>query len=202
MTRESDEFNVGGGQNQFLPRATHAVQNIYGSQQRESRLARRFRLLMEEIESDSRLRESIHDIQHYNTVLDGSRGLDAKLADGGFAPAEIDDARRAKQQFAMKMCRYQHYESAQHINVYLFGQVKVLFDTYVVPLVKGDAPISEVRRSVYERVLMPVMEKIERDGADDLYLCYTEADILGLVYYLTGNCHLNWADYERHIPQP
>ena len=44
----------------------------------------------------------------------------------------------------------------------------------------------------------PILEEINEQGSADTCLCYTEDDIFGILYYLTGNCHINWTVYDLH----
>ena len=46
-------------------------------------------------------------------------------------------------------------------------------------------------------IVKPLMEKLERNGASDEYLRFSEDHIYGMIYYLTGMCHLNWKDYDN-----
>ena len=38
---------------------------------------------------------------------------------------------------------------------------------------------------------------INKDGEFDDYLNYNINDIYGMVYFLTGKCHLNWKEYDN-----
>ena len=44
---------------------------------------RKFQKLAKEIEQDQRYEKTIDDLEYYNTILDGSLGLEQKLQDGG-----------------------------------------------------------------------------------------------------------------------
>ena len=164
----------------------------------ESRLSAWFRKLAEEFRNDERLRRKLDDIKRYKTVLDKTRGLDRKLEDGGFAPDSIATARRKKQYYVKKATKYQYYESAQRIDSYLYAKVCNRFDSYVFPLIRGQHPLDEVRTAAYEQVVIPILEEINEQGSADTCLCYTEDDIFGILYYLTGNCHINWTVYDLH----
>jgi hypothetical protein len=56
--------------------------------------------------------------------------------------------------------------------------------------------MADIKQAVSEQVIIPVMKELNENGEDDIYLCYTTDDILGMLYYLTGNCHINWANYD------
>lgn len=188
-------YDVSNGTNQFLPSATTAIQNHYAAPV-DSRLSRWFRRLREEFDHDDRLQRKLDDIKRYRTRLPHTIGLDRKLQDGGFSVADIDRARRKKQYYAKKATRFQYYESAQRIDNHLFAIVCNRFDNYVFPLIQQAQPLVDVNRAVYEQVILPVMQELNANGADDDCLCYTEDDIFGMLYYLTGNCHINWHDYD------
>ena len=164
----------------------------------ESRLSAWFRKLAEEFSNNETPRRKLDDIKRYKTVLDKTRGLDRKLEDGGFAPDSIATARRKKQYYVKKATKYQYYESAQRIDSYLYAKVCNRFDSYVFPLIRGQHPLDEVRTAVYEQVVIPILEEINEQGSADTCLCYNEDDIFGILYYLTGNCHINWTVYDLH----
>ncbi len=189
---------VSGGTNQFLPNATTAIQNNYAAQT-DSRLARWFRRLREEFDNDVRLQRKLDDIKRYHTRLPHTIGLERKLLDGGFSSDAIDRARRKKQYYAKKATRYQYYESAQRIDSHLFAIVCNRFDNYVFPLIQQSQPLQDINRAVYEQVILPVMQELNDNGADDSCLCYTQDDIFGMLYYLTGKCHINWKVYGGDI---
>lgn len=168
------------------------VNNYYT--QSESRLGGWFRRLNDEINNDIRLQKKLDDIKRYRTKLPHTIGLEAKLKDGGFSQSAIDKARRLKMHFAKKSTRFQYYESAQLIDSYLFAKLCHRFDTYILPNIENH-PLCEIRQMVYEKVVQPIIDEINANGSCDRQLCYNEDDIYGMLYYLTGKCHINWKDY-------
>lgn len=168
------------------------VNNYYT--QSESRLGRWFRRLNDEINNDIRLQKKLDDIKRYRTKLPHTIGLEAKLRDGGFSQSAIDKARRLKMYFAKKSTRFQYYESAQLIDSYLFAKLCHSFDTYILPNIESQ-PLCDIRQMVYEKVVLPIIDEINANGSYDRQLCYNEDDIYGMLYYLTGKCHINWKDY-------
>lgn len=188
--------NIYGGNNQILPNADHAEQHFHLPGSDDHRLLHWYSSLREEFRNDKRLEQIRDDIKAFKTKLPRSIGLKQKLADGGFGNNFYHDASRQKQQFCKKSIRYQYYESAQRIDSYLLAKVKSNFDNYVMPLI-GTMSKSEVKKAIYEKVVKPIMDEINRYGVDDDCLCYTDADIYGMLYMLTGNCHINWKDYDE-----
>lgn len=180
----------------YSPNAKQAIFNTIHQDKAESRLACWFRRLNDEFEKDNKLKKKFDDIRRYKTKLPHTIGLDQKLKDGGFSEKAIEKARRLKQYFAKKSTKFQYYESAQRIDSYLFAKVCSSFDTYVMPLIEQATPLTDIKRAVYEQVILPIMNELNENVAADACLCYNEADIYGMLYYLTGNCHINWTDYD------
>ncbi len=158
---------------------------------------KRFEALIEEVKNDQRYEQTIEDLEFYNTILPGTKDLESKLKDGGFTCADINSARLRKMKFAKKMEKYKYYYSAQIINSHLFADVLLKFEDYVKPLINKDASKDDINLAVSQKVIDPIMEKLEVEGADDTILCYDRQDILGIVYYLTGICHINWTNYDN-----
>ena len=179
----------------YNPNATevHIHQQVGGL---NSRMASWFRKLKEEIDHDDKLQKKMADIMRYRTKLPHTLGLKRKLQDGGYNKTAIDKACRLKQGYAKKATKYQYYEMANRIDDYLFAILSNRFDDYVYPLIVNQRPLADIKQAVSEQVIIPVMKELNENGEDDIYLCYTTDDILGMLYYLTGNCHINWANYD------
>ena len=162
---------------------------------RGTRMDAYFRQLLEEIEKGVKA-EVFEALDYYRTKLDGRKDVEEKLADGGFRPAKIKEAQRLKEMYAKLAFQYDCYPSAQKIFHSLFARIKHEFDTSVYPLIEQGKPLNEVMCQIREKIVNPIMELIETSGSHDEYLNYTEDHIYGMIYYLTGNCHLNWKDYD------
>jgi hypothetical protein len=67
----------------------------------------------------------------------------------------------------------------------------------VFPLIKQEAGTDLVMQCIQEKVVGPIMAQLNIDGATDEDLHYNSDHIYGMVYYLTGMCHLNWKDYDN-----
>lgn len=165
----------------------------------ETRLSCLFRKLKDEYANNIQLQKKLDDIKRYHTKLRHTVGLKQKLTDGHFSASDIEKAERSKMHYAKKATRFQYYESAQRIDAYLFAKVACRFDTYVMPLIRNVRPLDDIKTAVYEQVVSPIMQEIEANGANDTCLCYTEDNIFGILYYLTGNCHINWKDYDNDV---
>ena len=176
--------------------AAREVNIFQPSQTPQSRLVSWFAKLQEDFKNDVRLQKKMDDIMRYRTKLPRTIGLERKLQDGGFPKSAIDKARRQKQSYAKKATRFQYFEMATTIDNYLFAIVSDHFDREVLPLIEDEKPLWEINQAVYNKVVLPVMEELNTVGDADTCLCYTLDDIFGMLYYLTGNCHINWAIYD------
>lgn len=161
-----------------------------------SRLSQRFRRLKEEVEKDIRLSDFMDDFKNYNTKLDG-RSMPDKLADGGFSAIEIFRATKRKHMYSKKLERNKLYETAQLIDMELFSLINLYFETHIEPLIEEGAARKDVKVAVMDKIVQPIIDLINQDGRDDTFLNYTTEEIYGMIFFLTGKCHLNWAVYDN-----
>jgi hypothetical protein len=166
---------------------------IYLSKQ--TRFSKRFEKLNKEVASDERYEGIMESLKYYLTKLDGI-DMPTKLEDGGFKKSEIIEATRKKERYAKKLELNRFFESAQWIDSQLFGKIKMDFEAFVLPLINQGASKDEIFREVVLKVVQPVLDLINVEGECDEVLNYNADDIFGMVYYLTGQCHLNWKDYD------
>ena len=87
--------------------------------------------------------------------------------------------------------------AAQEINLLLFADIKARFDRYIFPLIQAQKPVAEVMQQTHEVIVEHAMKLLNDNGEHDVDLCYTSDHIYGMIYYLTGLCHLNWKDYDN-----
>lgn len=161
-----------------------------------SRLSTRFEKLKHEVESNSRYEGVKEALKYYLTKLDGV-DVTKKLVDGGLTETEILRAIRRKEKYAKQLEKNKFYESAQIIDSEIFAKIIIDFETYVeIPLINNGASKSEVFQAVLDKVISPILTLINEEGEHDNFLNYTVEDIYGMIYYLTGKCHINWKNYD------
>ena len=169
--------------------------NFYGTAL-PTRMDAYFQSLLKEIENG--ITEDVFDaLDYYKTKLDGTKDLEEKLTDGGFRPSRIAEAKRLKEMFAKIAMRYDCYPSAQKIIHSLFARIKHEFDDNIFPLIESQQPLNIVMKQIRERIVIPIRDMLEANGAHDTVLGFNEDHIYGMIYYLTGMCHLNWKDYDN-----
>lgn len=164
-----------------------------------TRLSKRFSNLRDEVATGKRFDKFIDDLVEYNTQLDG-KSMPEKLEDGGFSKADIFRATQHKQHYWKKFEKNKYYESAQLIDLELFAKIRMNFETYIEPLIGAAAGTASIKQAVAEKIVNPIIEMLNNDGHDDILLNYTCDDILGMIYFLTGKCHLNWTVYDHLQP--
>ena len=179
----------------FNPTAT-TVTNNYNYSSNSSRLASDFERLRQEILKGVK-QETIEELKYYITKLPGTRSAEEKLTDGGFKTSFIREAIRLKDLYARRATMYQDYPSAQQINLDLFSRIRHEFDDTIFPIIEGGADLSSVMQQIRTKIVNPIMQLLNENGAYDEHLHYSEDHIYGMIYYLTGMCHLNWKDYDN-----
>lgn len=168
--------------------------NIYLS--KKSRFSQRFEKLNSEVAQNERYDEIFDDLKYYRTKLDGL-DMPTKLCDGGFHSREIMAATRKKEKYAKKAERFKFFESAQWIDCQLFAKILDEYNVHVMPLIIQGANQHQIMTVVSEKVVNPVLELINVEGEKDEILNYDAEDIYGMIYYLTGQCHINWKNYDN-----
>lgn len=187
--------NVDNNENQI-----HNQVNIGANQApiyltKQTRFAKRFEKLNKEVASDDRYEGIMESLKYYLTSRDGI-DMPTKLQDGGFRESEIIEATRKKEKFAKRLQLNRFFESAQWIDSQLFGKIKMDFEAFVLPLINSGSTKDEILIEVVIKVVQPVLDLINIEGENDEVLNYNADDIFGMVYYLTGQCHLNWKNYD------
>lgn len=163
---------------------------------KKTRFSKRFEKLNEEVASDVKYEGVMDSLKHYLTKLDGI-DMPTKLKDGGFSENEIIKATRRKEKYAKKLEKNLFFESAQWIDSQLFAKIMIDFETYIeLPLINKGANKDDILTAVVENVINPVLHLINVEGENDDVLNYSLEDVFGMVYYLTGKCHINWKDYD------
>ena len=181
------------GEIQSQLNAANIEGNVYLS--KKTRFAKRFEKLNIEVASDERYEGIMESLKYYLTSRDGI-DMPTKLQDGGFKESEIIEATRKKEKYAKRLELNKFFESAQWIDSQLFGKIKMDFEAFIMPLVNIGVPKDNILKEVVLKVVQPVLDLINIEGENDEVLNYNADDIFGMVYYLTGQCHLNWKNYD------
>lgn len=161
-----------------------------------SRLSATFERLEQEILNNTR-KEVIDELLLYTTKLDGTKGLEEKLQDGGFQKMFIQKAIIQKEMYAKRATKYECYPAAQEIILSLFARIKNEFDVKIYPMIIKGEDVPSIMQEVHKQIVSPILQMIEMNGANDQSLYFNMDHIYGMIYYLTGMCHLNWKNYDN-----
>lgn len=131
-----------------------------------SRLSATFERLEKEILANT-TKEVIDDLLMYTTKLDGTKGLEEKLQDGGFKKSFIQKATLQKEMYAKKATKYECYPAAQEIILSLFARIKNEFDVRIYPMITRGADVSSIMQEVHNQIVSPILQMIEANGAED-----------------------------------
>ncbi len=114
-------------------------------------------------------------------------GLEKKLIDGHFEE-QIDFAMRVKDLFYRKVERNRLSESAQKIFLYILADVFTKFHSTIFPLICNNTSHDIIMKKIDEEIINVISQKLGENVLD----IYTDS-IFGMIYFLTGNCHIKWS---------
>lgn len=124
---------------------------------------------------------------HYiSTASYDVRGLEVKLTESDRADI-IPEALLWKQRAAMLIARWQTSPVTQDIITHVLSFIHSEFSQYVKPAIQAGHSRIHVEALISEKVLAPTNAML---GENDLQI--TSIDVLGLLYFLGGNCHIRW----------
>ena len=155
----------------------------------ESRLNRLYRRMAEEAK-DPALSEYIGQLKVFTRVVENEVvvGVDAKLELAGRSD-EIEMATAMKEMIFAELRQNIFSKSFQIIYATLLGKLFELFNQHVRPLIQSGATKDAIDAVLTEKVIRPVVAELEQcpDCTDA-----PEVTVRGMIYFLTGNCHLKW----------
>lgn len=154
---------------------------------------RTLRKLLEEHELE---RQKNTDYQEFSDALNNFfkqkteanlRNLEQKLIDGNRQHL-IDVALEAKERVTKKIYKHQLYKTAQEVYTYLLTNIRTVFKHSIESKIKsGKFQEFEIDDLVEEKIINSFYETVQ---GSSLYIDRDE--LYGLLYLLTGNCHIAW----------
>jgi hypothetical protein len=189
MAEAEEECNMsqvaGDGAHQFQARGNMTVHLPIN----KTRLTVLYESLNEEFNSDNRIDDILEELQSYTNNRDVI-GLEQKLIDGEKEHL-YETVSWYKQEYSKKLERFQYYPSAQRIHSLILAIVLEKFHAHISPLIRSKEDEVLILEKISELVVTPIYTKIENDGCQDI-MGLTIADINGMIYFLTGKCHIKW----------
>lgn len=157
----------------------------FGGQSQIERLYERF----EKEKAESQLfTEIIEELLHFKTYAINEEviGIERKLENGNRL-LYLNFAEKSKEKFAKKLMINEHSETAQQIYAFLLAKVYTSFQSNVYPRISEDHPEEFINQLISEYIVKPLEEIL----GDNLLRIYDD-EINGMIYFLTGNCHIKW----------
>lgn len=138
-------------------------------------------------ETDQEVKQMVQRLKQWHDRPAGDViGLEEKLQRGK-RPDMLDFAVLAKERFARALARHEYSPAAQEIYAYLLAQVWTIFSQLVfTQIARGAAP--ETVNLILINDVYPRIEKLLEDNP----LGIDAAEIQGMLFWLTGNCHIKW----------
>jgi hypothetical protein len=131
--------------------------------------------------------EFCEKLQHYLTSkTEGDvRGLEAKLRDSGRIE-QLDIAKELKEAAFKAIMRRQSSTTAQRIFTIVLDELHTNFMLTATPVIQDSAG-----RSAVDGAILKVISDTKNILGENL-LEITAKDLLSLIYFLGGNCHIRW----------
>jgi hypothetical protein len=141
-----------------------------------------------EIEQDNNHQEFIDELQDYMKRVPGieQRNLEEKLL-----AAKRDDlvvnAKHLKEQFTKKIYKHTFSPTAQNIFVHILAKINSCFRLRIKPLIHENSSPRTVDEAIYKEIVECIYMDV---GNSELSI--NMDDIHGMLFYLTGNCYIEW----------
>lgn len=143
-------------------------------------------LYKEELSAQDEHHNLIDELHHYNTHSQGTRTLREKLIAAGFDNI-INEAEELKELISKIIIKNQNYKSAQKIITLILSETQSIFNANIKPaLVDID---DESKLAV---ILREELEQVIQGQLGENVLEIFNRQIKGMMYFLTGNCHIEW----------
>lgn len=154
----------------------------------KSQLEILYEKLEKEKESSTIFCEIVDELLHFKTYAENTEviGLEKKL-ENGRRLQYLNFAEKSKEKFTKKLLKNEYSETAQHIYAFLLAKVYSRFETSIYPRITEGQPEEFINQLINEYIVKPIEDLL----GDNLLHIYDD-EINGMIYFLTGNCHIKW----------
>lgn len=160
-------------------------QNIYFSP--PTPLARLYQILRDDDKAENYIAKIADQLLHYCAVGSSDvRGLEDKLIAGNRKDLLLEAA-ELKQRAAKLIMRWQTSPVTQDIITHVLAKIHGEYMMSVRPAIEAGHTREYVDELISTKVVAPTSAML---GDNDLGI--TTIDIVGLLFYLGGNCHIRW----------
>jgi len=168
---------------------TTTTNNLNITHSKSAYLKDLYQKFLTEEKNNPQFKAFIEELDYYNSQIENESviGLDKKLIAGNRENI-LWYAKEVKERFHKKLLQTSQFSLvAQKINVYLLATVRSYYMLEVYPLVCDNADALFINNLIKEKIINPLMTEL----GENLFE-FTPDDILGMMYFLTGNCHIKW----------
>jgi len=180
MSESFKDITAGGD---VTGRDKYTINNILPSPTQIDKLNE---LYNQEINQNPQFENLIDELEHYSSSRHSNRDLSSKLESAGFEYL-IDEAEEFKESISKIIIKQQNYKSAQKIITFLLADTQSIFNNTMKPKIKNINDETMVREIIKE-----YLEDKISDGLGENVLELYNRQIKGMMYFLTGNCHIEW----------
>ncbi len=154
----------------------------------KSQLEQLYDKLEKERENSIVFSEIVDELLHFKSNADETEfiGLEKKLENGN-RTSYLNFAEKSKEKFAKKLLRNEHSETAQNIYAFLLAKVYSSFELNIAPRIKENQSEIFINQLIDQFIIKPLEEIL----GENLLKIYDD-EINGMIYFLTGNCHIKW----------
>lgn len=156
----------------------------------ETALQRLFKRLQSEATTDPTLNTFIEQLEIYTRVvhIEDVVGLEGKFEYAGRLD-QLDMALRLKEITFAEIRKNMFSRTFQTIYAVLMAKIYESFDCWVRPAIIEGATRREIDQLIAQRVVLPIVDELESCPEYEGVAIQT---VRGMLYFLTGNCHLVW----------
>jgi hypothetical protein len=156
----------------------------------ETALQRLFKRLRSEAVADATLNTFIEQLEIYTRVvhIEEVVGLEGKFKHAGRLD-QLEMAMRLKEITFAEIRRNIFSRTFQTIYATLMAKIYESFDCWVRPAVIEGSSRREIDQLITQHVVLPIVEELESCPEYEGVAIQT---VRGMLYFLTGNCHLVW----------
>jgi len=175
-----------GGQVNYRDNTTHNGSNIFESE--KSALEKVIQKIVASATSSNELVHIIDDLNDYITDHPYREiiGLEEKLNSGNREEL-YPKAILLKNRFERKIAKAQLSLVEQKVYIQVLSHILSAFEQYIRPQILNAQPKEKVDAAIFEKIIEPVHKAIV--DFDD---CATKELVSGMLYFLTGKCHIVW----------
>ncbi|MCS6122795.1 ABC-three component system protein [Shewanella baltica] len=133
-------------------------------------------------------RDLLDELDNYQKPRLGREiiGLEKKLERAKMTPL-LEDAIYLKSNAITKIARYQLQSHKAAVHNYIYGKINEIFNSQIAPKIRAGQNYNEIDQFISNMIIQPLADEV--CAADPTINSDT---IRGMLYILTGNCHLTW----------